>query len=97
MPPSAKPEALACGGHHPRDLSTSRASATYLCFMNLVRRALEIDAETDARFAEIAAERGQDVATVLAEAVALLDFVVDLAGPDVGEDRQRLDAFRKTG
>jgi hypothetical protein len=65
--------------------------------MNLVRRTLEIDAETDARFAEIAAERGQDLATVLAEAVALLDSVVDLAGPDVGEDRQRLDAFRKTG
>lgn len=65
--------------------------------MNLVRRTLEIDAETDARFAKIAAERGQDVAIVLAEAVALLDFVVDLAGPDVGEDRQRLDAFPKTG
>ena len=65
--------------------------------MNLVRRTFEIDAETDARLAEIAAERGQDVATLLAEAVALLGSLVDLAGPDVGEDRQRLDAFRKTG
>jgi hypothetical protein len=37
------------------------------------------------------------IATVLAEAVALLDSVVDLAGSDVGEDRQRLDAFRETG
>jgi predicted transcriptional regulator len=65
--------------------------------MNLVRRTLEIDAGTDARLAEIAAERGQDVATVLAEAVALLDSVFDLAGPDVEEDRRRLDAFRATG
>jgi hypothetical protein len=42
------------------------------------------------------AERGQDVATVLAEAVALLDSVVDIAGPDIGEDRRRLDAFKQT-
>jgi predicted transcriptional regulator len=62
--------------------------------MNLVRRTLEIDAETDARLVEIAAERGQDVAAVLAEAVALLDAMV---GPDVVEDRERLDAFRETG
>jgi hypothetical protein len=97
MPPSAKPEALSLWRAPPaRSLDKPRV-CHYLCFMNLVRRTLEIDAETDARFAEIAAERGQDVATVLAEAVALLDFVVDLAGPDVGEDRQRLDAFRKTG
>jgi hypothetical protein len=41
-------------------------------------------------------ERGQDVAAVLAEAVALLDSVVDIAGPDVGEDRRRLDAFIQT-
>jgi predicted transcriptional regulator len=65
--------------------------------MNLVRRTLEIDATTDARLAEIAAERGQDVATVLADAVALLDSVVDLAGPDVTEDRRRLDAYLATG
>jgi hypothetical protein len=40
----------------------------------------------------LAAERGQGEAAVLAEAVALLDSVVDIAGPDVAEDRRRLDA-----
>jgi hypothetical protein len=45
----------------------------------------------------MAAERGQDVAVVLAEAVALLDSVIDVAGPDVTEDRRRLDAFRNNG
>jgi predicted transcriptional regulator len=64
--------------------------------MNLVSRTLEIDADTDARLREMAKERGQDVAAVLAEAVALLDSVVDLAGPDVGEDRRRYDHFRQT-
>lgn len=64
--------------------------------MNIVRRTLEIDAETDTRLREMADERGQDVAAVLAEAVALLDSVVDIAGPDVAEDRRRLDAFRQT-
>lgn len=61
--------------------------------MNHIRRTLEIDAVTDARLTEMAAERGQDVAAILAEAVALLDSVVDLAGPDIAEDRRRLDAF----
>jgi predicted transcriptional regulator len=65
-------------------------------FMNLVNRTLEIDAETDARLREMAKERGQDVAAVLAEAVALLDSVVDLAGPDVSEDRRRYDDFQRT-
>jgi predicted transcriptional regulator len=46
--------------------------------MNLVSRTLEIDADTDARLREMATERGQEVAAVLAEAVALLDSVVDL-------------------
>lgn len=68
----------------------------YLSLMNIVRRTLEIDAETDTRLREMADERGQDVAAVLAEAVALLDSVVDIAGPDVAEDRRRLDAFRQT-
>jgi hypothetical protein len=54
--------------------------------MNLIRRTLEIDAVT-----EMAAERGQAVAAVLAEAVALLDS--DLAGPDIAEDRRRLNEF----
>ena len=61
--------------------------------MNIVRRTLEIDAGTDARLTEMAAERGQDVSAVLAEAVALLDSVVDLGGPDIAEDRRRLNDF----
>ncbi|MCA1531197.1 hypothetical protein I6F21_01345 [Bradyrhizobium sp. NBAIM03] len=65
--------------------------------MNIIRRTLDIDAETDARLREMADERGQDVAAVLAEAVALLDSVVDIAGPDIAEDRRRLDDFRKSG
>jgi predicted transcriptional regulator len=64
--------------------------------MNLIRRTLDIDPSTDARLRELAAERGQDEAAVLAEAVALLDSVVDIAGPDVAEDRGRLDAFKRT-
>ncbi|SFP30123.1 hypothetical protein SAMN05216330_106325 [Bradyrhizobium sp. Ghvi] len=62
--------------------------------MNVIRRTLDIDADTDARLREMASERGQDVAAVLAEAVALLDSVVDIAGPDIAEDRRRLDEFR---
>lgn len=65
--------------------------------MNLVSRTLQIDADTDARLREIASERGKDVATVLAEAVALLDSVVDLSDPDVDEDRRRYDEYRRTG
>jgi predicted transcriptional regulator len=68
----------------------------YPSFMNIIRRTLDIDTATDARLREMADERGQDVAAVLAEAVALLDSVVDIAGPDIGEDRRRLDAFRQT-
>jgi hypothetical protein len=59
----------------------------------IIRRTLEIDTSTDARLTEMAAERGQDVAAVLAEAVALLDSVADLAGPDIVEDRRRLNDF----
>ena len=61
--------------------------------MNIIRRTLEIDAGTDTRLTEMAAERGQDVAARLAEAVALLDSFVDLAGPDIAEDRRRLNEF----
>ena len=64
--------------------------------MNIVRRTLAIDSATDARLREMATERGQDVAAVLAEAVALLDSVVDIAGPDTEEDRRRHDEFRRT-
>jgi predicted transcriptional regulator len=64
--------------------------------MNIIRRTLDIDTDTDARLRAMADERGQDVAAVLAEAVALLDSVVDIAGPDIAEDRRRLEVFRKT-
>jgi predicted transcriptional regulator len=64
--------------------------------MNIVRRTLDIDTDTDTRLRQMADERGQDVTAVLAEAVALLDSVIDIAGPDVGEDRRRLDAFKQT-
>jgi predicted transcriptional regulator len=64
--------------------------------MNLIRRTIEIDADTDARLREMAEERGQAEAAVLAEAVALLDSVVDIAGPDIDEDRRRLAEFRRT-
>lgn len=64
--------------------------------MNIIRRTLDIDTDTDARLRQMADERGQDVSAVLAEAIALLDSVVDIAGPDIGEDRRRLDAFKQT-
>jgi predicted transcriptional regulator len=79
-----------------RMISTNRAPAIIFHPMNIVRRTLDIDTDTDARLREMADERGQDVAAVLAEAVALLDSVVDIAGPDIGEDRRRLDAYKKT-
>lgn len=63
--------------------------------MNLVRRTLDIDSETDTRLRELAAERGQDIAAVLAEAVALLDSVVDIGNPDIAEDRRRLQQFQQ--
>ena len=62
--------------------------------MNIIRRTLDIDAGTDARLRELAAERGQNVSMVLAEAVALLDSVVDIGSPAIVADRRRLDAFR---
>jgi predicted transcriptional regulator len=61
--------------------------------MNIIRRTLDIDAGTDARLRELAAERGQDVSVVLAEAVALLDSVVDIGNPEIAEDRRRLQEF----
>jgi hypothetical protein len=64
--------------------------------VNIIRRTLDIDAATDARLRELAAERGQDESAVLAEAVALLDSVIDIGNPDITEDRRRLQAFRQT-
>jgi predicted transcriptional regulator len=65
--------------------------------MATVRRTLELDAETDARLASLAAEKGQDAATVVSDAIALLDSVIDAAGPDIEEDRQRFAEFERTG
>jgi predicted transcriptional regulator len=62
--------------------------------MNLVRRTFDLDSETDARLRELATERGQDVSAVLAEAVALFDFVIDIGNPDIAKDRRRLQQFR---
>ena len=64
--------------------------------MNVVRRTIDLDTDTDARLRELAAERGQEVGAVLAEAVALLDSVVDIDNPDLEEDRRRLTEFRRT-
>lgn len=64
--------------------------------MKMNRRTLDLDAATNARLSEMALERWQGVAEVLAEAVALLDSVVDIAGPDIAEDRRRLDKFNRT-
>jgi predicted transcriptional regulator len=64
--------------------------------MNLIRRNIALDPATDARLRELAAERGQDEAAVLAEAVALLDSVVDIGNPDIAEDRRRLENFKRT-
>ena len=95
IPPSSRRFSLT----HPTEpvLSTIDIIAIILPAMNMIRRTLDIDAGTDARLTEMAAERGQDVAVVLAEAVALLDSVIDVAGPDVTEDGRRLDAFRTNG
>lgn len=65
--------------------------------MNVVRRTFELDPETDARLQSIAAARGQDVAAVVADAVALLDAVVPFEGPDIAEDIRRLREFERTG
>jgi predicted transcriptional regulator len=77
-------------------ISKNRPFALILLAMNIIRRTPDIDADTDARLREMADERGQDVAAVLAEAVALLDSVIDIAGPDITEDRRRLEAFAGT-
>ena len=64
--------------------------------MNLIRRALDLDPDTAARLRAMAAERGQDEGKVVAEAVALLDSVMDIAGPDIAEDRRRFEAFQRS-
>jgi hypothetical protein len=62
--------------------------------MNYVRRTIDLDVATDARLRALAAERGKDEAAVQAEAVALLDSVVEIDAPDFAEDRLRLGALQ---
>jgi predicted transcriptional regulator len=64
--------------------------------MNVVRRTFERDPGTDARLQAIAAARGQGVAAVVADAVALLDAVVPVEAPDIEEDIRRLREFERT-
>jgi predicted transcriptional regulator len=62
-----------------------------------VRRTFDLDPETDARLSALAAEKGQDAAAVVADAVVLLDSIVDIEGPDIEEDLRRLAEFERTG
>ena len=65
--------------------------------MNTVRRTLELDADTDARLQFLEAERGQDAARVVADAIALLASTVEVEEPDIEEDQRRLREFERTG
>jgi predicted transcriptional regulator len=78
------------------DALLTRPPAHYPLPMNVVRT-FELDPETDARLQAIAAARGQGIAAVVADAVALLDAVVPLKGPDTAEDVRRLREFERTG
>jgi predicted transcriptional regulator len=64
--------------------------------MNNVRRILDLDPQTNTRLDALAAERGQDPATVVADAVQLLDTILDIEGPDLEEDRRRVSEFECT-
>jgi len=65
--------------------------------MSTVRRTFDLDSDTDARLTALAAEKGQDAAAVVADAVDLLDSVVNIEGPDVEEDLRRFREFERTG
>jgi predicted transcriptional regulator len=65
--------------------------------MATVRRTLDLDPETDARLNALAAEKGQDAAAVVADAVTLLDSILNIEGPDIEEDLRRLREFERTG
>jgi predicted transcriptional regulator len=65
--------------------------------MATVRRTLDLDPDTDARLSALAAEKGKDAAAVVADAVVLLDSIVDIEGPDIEEDLRRLREFERTG
>ena len=61
--------------------------------MATVRRTFDLDPDTDARLHALAAEKGRDAAAVVSDAVALLDSVMDIEGPDIEEDLRRLREF----
>jgi hypothetical protein len=65
--------------------------------MSTVRRVLDLDPETDARIETLAARKGQDAASVVADAMELLDSIIEMDGPDVQEDIRRLEEFERTG
>jgi predicted transcriptional regulator len=65
--------------------------------MSTVRRTFELDTDTDARLQFLEAERGQDAARVVADAIALLASTVEIDEPDVEEDLRRLRKFEETG
>jgi predicted transcriptional regulator len=65
--------------------------------MSTVRRTFDLDPDIDARINALAAEKGQDAAAVVSDAVVLLDSVVNIEGPDLEEDLRRLREFERTG
>lgn len=65
--------------------------------MGTIRRTLDLDPATDARLSALAAERGEDPASIVADAMVLLDSIVDIEGPDAEEDARRLREFERTG
>jgi predicted transcriptional regulator len=64
--------------------------------MSNVRRILDLDPQTNSRLDTLAAERGQDPAAVIADAVELLDTILDIKGPDIEEDVRRVRHFERT-
>jgi predicted transcriptional regulator len=65
--------------------------------MNKVRRVLDLDPSTDARLRELAVQRGQEASDVVADAISLLQSVVNVEEPDIEEDLRRLREFERTG
>src|SRR2546426_30254 len=65
--------------------------------MSTVRHTFELDVDTNERLLLLAAERGQDAASVVADAIALLASTVDIEEADIAEDLRRLREFERTG
>jgi hypothetical protein len=49
------------------------------------------------RLQSLAAQRGQDAAGVVVDAIALLSATIDIEEPDIAEDQRRLREFERTG